>query len=407
MAARGAPVSSRDIARPGPGRPEPVPGLSWAQACARRLERHALSAPLTDAEPADIAAAMCGAHAQLLTAAEWSIGLRLAGLTRRDVRAALWAGRSLVKTFGPRGTVHLLPARDLPMWTAALSAVPSHPNAFSADVRLTPEQANAVIEAIADTLLETELTLDELTYAVVARLGAWAGDLVMPAFAGMRPRWCQVLPLAGIRGALCFGPSRGRNVTYTNPRRWLPGFRPAAPQPALAEVVRRYLHAYGPATPAQFAQWLAAPRRWATELFSSLAGELQQVEFDGAPAWLAAGDAPVPSTPPRGIRLLPYFDPYTVACQPRGLLFPGRAAERALSPRGQAGTFPVLLIDGTVGGVWHQRSSGRKLDITVEPFGQLSARRRRELDDQVDRIGEFLGGTPRLTIGTVTVGSHA
>jgi Winged helix DNA-binding domain len=73
----------------------------------------------------------------------------------------------------------------------------------------------------------------------------------------------------------------------------------------------------------------------------------------------------------------------------------------------QAETFPVLLIDGTVGGVWHQRSSGRKLDITVEPFGQLSARRRRELDDQVNRIGEFLGGMPRLTIGTVTVGSHA
>src|SRR2546430_11134802 len=30
---------------------------------------------------------------------------------------ALWQDRSLVKTFGPRGTVHLLPAADLPMWT--------------------------------------------------------------------------------------------------------------------------------------------------------------------------------------------------------------------------------------------------------------------------------------------------
>ena len=48
--------------------PEAAPVWSWTQVCARRLERHALSAPLTDAEPADIVAAMCGAHAQVLTA---------------------------------------------------------------------------------------------------------------------------------------------------------------------------------------------------------------------------------------------------------------------------------------------------------------------------------------------------
>src|SRR5450755_1124782 len=194
-----------------------VPGMSWAQASARRLDRHALSVPLTDAAPADVVAAMCGAHAQVLTAAEWSIGLRLAGITRGDVQAALWTGRSLVKTFGPRGTVHLLPTRDLPTWTAALSAVPASPNAFAKDVQLTPGQTDAVIEAITDALLEAELTLGELTDAVVARTGASAGDLVMPAFQGMRPRWCQALPLAGMRGALCFGPNRRRKVTYTSP----------------------------------------------------------------------------------------------------------------------------------------------------------------------------------------------
>jgi hypothetical protein len=206
---------------------------------------------------------------------------------------------------------------------------------------------------------------------------------------------------------LCFGPNRGRKVTYTNPRRWLPGFRPADEQTALAEIVRRYLYAYGPATPQQFAQWLAAPRRWATELFDSLSGELQHVEVDGALAWLATGDTMVPWTAPQGVRLLPYFDAYTVGCQPRELLFPGRAAERALTPSGQAGNFPVLLIDGTVAGVWHQRRSGRKLDITVEPFDQLTAMQRRELDDQVERIGEFFDGKPQLTIGTVTAGGHA
>jgi hypothetical protein len=88
------------------------------------------------------------------------------------------------------------------------------------------------------------------------------------------------------------------------------------------------------------------------------------------------------------------------------LLFPGRAAERALAG-GQAGNYPVLLIDGTVAGVWHQRRSGRKIEITVEPLDRLTAVQRRELDDQVERIGEFFQGKPRLRIGAVTVGAHA
>ena len=59
--------------------------------------------------------------------------------------------------------------------------------------------------------------------------------------------------------------------------------------------------------------------------------------------WLAAEDGPAPSPIVGSVHLLPYFDAYTVAGQPRELLFPGRAAERALA-RGQAGNFPVLLV---------------------------------------------------------------
>jgi hypothetical protein len=73
------------------------------------LTGRGLSAPSRDARPADVVAAMCGAHAQVLSAAELSVGLRIAGSTRTDGRHALWTDRSLVKTFGPRGTVHLRP----------------------------------------------------------------------------------------------------------------------------------------------------------------------------------------------------------------------------------------------------------------------------------------------------------
>jgi hypothetical protein len=43
----------------------------------------------------------------------------------------------------------------------------------------------------------------------------------------------------------------------------------------------------------------------------------------------------------------------------------------------------------------------------VEPLAPLTAAQRRDLDGQVSWLGGFLGGTPRLTIGPVTVGAHA
>jgi hypothetical protein len=253
---------------------------------------------------------------------------------------------------------------------------------------------------------DTELTIGELSDAVIDSTGRWAGDLVMPAFQTMWPRWRQAITTAANRGVLCFGMNRGRNITYTNPRRWLPAVRPADGQAALADLVKRYLHTYGPARPPQFARWLAAPARWAAELFGSLSGQLRPVELNGSTAWLMAGDTAPPTRPPTGLRLLPYFDAYPVGSHPRELLFPAWAADRALA-RGQAGNFPVLLVNGIVAGVWHHRRSGQRLDITVEPFGPLTAAQRRQLDDQVTRIGEILEGSPQLIIGTVTVGPHA
>jgi hypothetical protein len=379
--------------------------ITWEQASARRLERQFLAAPAATGMPvAEVVGAMLAAHAQVLSAAEVSVGVRAPGTTRADVRAALWEDRSLVKTHGPRGTVHLLPARELPLWCAALTAVPSGTSPFPADVRLSEEQAARIVAAIGDALDGVCLTVDELSEEVVARTGPWAGDRVMPAFQDLWPRWRQVLHRAGQSGALCFGPNRGRKVTYTRP----PRFSPLPPAEAVHELVRRYLRAYGPSTPAYFAKWLAAPGRWATGLFQELrkAGEIEEVVFEDAPAWVAAGDTAFPEAPVRGVRLLPYFDAYGIAVQPRELLFPGAAYRRALAG-GQAGNFPLLLVDGVVAGVWHQRRRGRRTTVTVEPLGHLTARQEREAGEQAERVGDVLEARAELVIGQVTAGAHA
>jgi hypothetical protein len=381
--------------------------LSWSGVTARRMARQALTDPATDQGPAAIAGVLCGAHAQVLGAAELSIARRIAGATRADVRRALWEERALVKTFGPRGTVHLLPAADLPMWTGALQALPSSVPTHPEPVRFSATQTDEVIAAIGEVLAEGELTVDELTGAIVDRTGPWAGEETMEAFGGRWPRWRQLTSTAAHRGVLCFGPNRGPRVTYTNPHRWLPGFRPDDGAAALRALVRRYLYAYGPATAQHFARWLNLPPRRAVELFDQLAGELEQVELDGAPGWVVAGDTGTPAQPHRGIRLLGYFDAFVVAGQPRERLYPGPAATRGLTPAGQAGNYPVLLVDGVVGGIWHQRRSGHRLAITVEPLGELTATRRRQLEDEVELVGAVMEATSTLTVGTVTVGPHA
>ena len=77
--------------------------LTWPQVLARRMTRHGLTEPVPKERLADQVGVICGAHAQVMSAAEVSIGLRVAGSDRSDVRSALWERRSLVKTFGPRG----------------------------------------------------------------------------------------------------------------------------------------------------------------------------------------------------------------------------------------------------------------------------------------------------------------
>jgi hypothetical protein len=371
------------------------------------MARHALTEPATGLDPAGIAGVLCGAHAQVLSAAELSIGRRVAGATRSDVQRALWQERTLVKTFGPRGTIHLLATADLPVWTGALQAVPSPVPTHPDGVRFTPGQAEELIAAIGAALADAELTVDQLTEAIADRAGPWAVEQTMEAFGGKWPRWRQLTSTAAHRGMLCFGPDRDRKVTYTNPRRWLPGFRPTGSDAALRTLLTRYLYAYGPATPQHFAKWLGIPPRYAAALFAGLAGELETVELDGEPGWALAGDTATPPRPHRGIRLLPYFDAYLVAGQPRQRLYPGAAAARALTPAGQAGNYPVLLVNGVVGGVWHQRRRGRKLAITVEPLRELTAPQRRQLDDEVDLVGAVMESPATLTVGTVTVGAHA
>ena len=344
--------------------------------------------------------AMGGAHAQVRSAAELSIGLRVDNQTPATVRTAIADG-SLIKTYGPRGTVHLLPREELPLSCAALGAAPAG-SSLPAGARLDANQTAAVLDAIRDALSPgAPLDADELGEVILRRLGDWAADPVVPAFGGWWPRWRQAIALAASRGILAFGDNRGSRVTFVNP-----GVVPEADiTRALGWLLRQYLSTYGPATPAGYGRWLGVRGAWAAAQFARFEAELETVTVEGQTAVVNRGDTAPPETRTRAITLLPHFDPYVIGSFPRERLFPGAAATRALG-RGQAGVHPVLLIDGVVAGVWNAKRRTGGLVVTVEPIVRLTKMQVVTLDREVERLGQFFDVSTELSLGVVSTGAH-
>jgi hypothetical protein len=67
----------------------------------------------------------------------------------------------------------------------------------------------------------------------------------------------------------------------------------------------------------------------------------------------------------------------------------------------------VLLVDGVVGGVWHQKRAGARITVTVEPLRPLTTAQLAGLDTEVQRVARVMEGVPTFTVGQVTVGAHA
>jgi len=96
--------------------------FTWHEVHQRRLERNYLIRPAPRADIAHVVGSVCGIQAQIMVAAELALSARVAEITQEDVRKELWERKSLIKTYGPRGTLHLLPADELPLWMAAMRA---------------------------------------------------------------------------------------------------------------------------------------------------------------------------------------------------------------------------------------------------------------------------------------------
>jgi hypothetical protein len=137
--------------------------FTWQAMHRQRLARNYLIRSAPRADIAHVVSAVCGIQAQIMIAAELALSARVADVTQEDVRKELWERKSLVKTYGPRGTLHLLPANELSLWMAAMRARDAlDETPWYTSLQLTPRRAQAFVDAIGDALDGRCLTREEL-----------------------------------------------------------------------------------------------------------------------------------------------------------------------------------------------------------------------------------------------------
>jgi hypothetical protein len=285
-----------------------------------------------------------------------------------------------------RGTLHLIPADDLPLYTAAMRAHWMRlRSSWLKFVQLSEPEFWDVVEAIGQALDGEVLTREEL----IAKVGKGRSERIREV---MKSGWGGILKPVARRGLLCFGPSRGQSVTFVRPQQWLGAWREVDPEQALVEVARRYLRAYGPATREDFTRWWGSWSGVGKAAWAGLADELVRVTVEGRRADLLSSDVRRIANQPveESIQLLPPFDPYLMGHSSRDHIV--GATNLAKVSRTAGWISAVVLVDGKVVGTWkHVVAADAGLRITVEPFGRLNAKTTAGVRRKAESLAEALG----------------
>lgn len=361
--------------------------LQWPQVHTWRLSQHGLSPRFPSQDIVEAVTRTAGIQAQVLSAAELAMCSRVEGLSPHDVKAALFQDHTLVRTWAMRGTLHLLSARELPLYVAARDwQHTANWSKYFAEFGLSSAQQETFLLAIPSVLEQGPMTRPQLADAVAKHTGvARVRDLILSE------SWGTPLKPSAYRGDLCFGPGQGKTGTFMNPRTRLTNWQPIEPERALQEIARRYLQAYGPATADDFAFWWGCTKTRAKKLFRSLAEELEEVEVAGWHAFALRATIPLIQRvePAEQVHLLPLFDVYTIGASPRGcepLLAP---AYKRLVFNTQGWTFAVVLVNGSIQGIWNTHIQRAHVVIKVRLFCSSTAAIRTGIEAEAERLSHL------------------
>ena len=337
--------------------------------------------------PLDAVEHLVGIQSQAPRAAYVGLWTRVAGF-RPQALERLMLDRSVVRVALMRSTIHLVSAHDcLPLRDLVQPAI-SRPSRHAAARRAAGVEDDELAQR-ARALLDAEpRTLRELGELLRERWPACDADALAM---GVR----ENVPLVQIppRGLW----DRGGVPSHAAAETWLGDSR--ARRISMADLVRRYLAAYGPASvqDAQTFTGLTGLRA----VFEGLRPDLRTFRDEAGGELFDVANAPRPMGRTRApVRFLPEFDNILLSHARRERILP--AGTMSLLSLGN-GLRPGFLVDGFVAGTWKLRAARRSTTLEVKPFARLPAATRRELEDEGRRLLAFAaGGAERTTFAVVT-----
>lgn len=351
-----------------------------------RAQRLALQPPEAPTNVARLVKDLCGIQAQEVPAAALAVRARSSGLVAADIERAREQERTVVRTWGMRGTLHLLATEDLGWLLAMLGPVfVEAGRRRRAELGLDDELYARCVPILRDMLVERG---PSTRAEIVERLAAHGIRIEGQA----RP---YLLGRAALEGLICFGPERGAEPTYVLLSDWIGQVLMGSILPedeAYAELSRRYISAYGPVTPRDLAAWSGLPISKIKPAWQHITGELMEIDLNGTPAWMLkaqAGWLDELDTHPLTVRLLPRFDIYLLGYRDRDLAVPPQFAKRINAGGGIL--HPAVLVDGRTVGVWKSQQKKRELAVSVEPFDQLKPEILGGLEAEVADLARFQG----------------
>jgi hypothetical protein len=312
--------------------------------------------------PAALIERLVGMQAQWPSAPYVGIWTRATGFRREALERELTRG-TVVKATVMRQTLHLVTRRDYALFRAAMSET-NFPWETAASKRLAPAMralaaAAPITTSEALAHLEREHGLNGIDARRAWRAARASAHLVHhheTAFWNARPE--------------------GRFVALDEPELHVP-------VEARAEMLRRYLAAFGPSTRRDIGLWsmMHVPEiAAALELL-----DLRRFRDEQGRELLDVPRAPLPEDDmPAPPRLLPKWDNVLLAHADRSRILPHSHRKLIIGKNGDvAATF---LVDGFVAGTW-RLEKGR---VVLEPFAKLSRATRSELEDEAARLEAFV-----------------
>jgi hypothetical protein len=283
----------------------------------------------------------------------------------RDALTRALEKRTVVQGTLMRSTIHLVSAADY--WPLAIAVRKARREQWlrATRARVTASQMTAAARRMRSRLADGPLRrkeIDELLGRDRSQaLGLWI-DLVRVPPSGT---W-----------------ERRRADLYGLAEAWVE--RPdVSAADALDAIVRRYLGGFGPATPAEIANWAGLPPKAIEPALKRL--ELRRLRAEDGAELLDLQRAPLPAADtPAPVRYLPTWDATLLVHARRTGILPEEHRPKIFHTKNPQST-PVFLVDGEVAGTW-RHDDGR---VRLEPFGRLDAATQRELDGEAERLAAF------------------